>query len=85
MVAKVDFTWGKSFFSVASRRAATRMVSSSEVEGMPVTRNMMLPSCNVGMNSLPRKGNVASAASSNTSAPPKTFFLFSSAQASKGR
>ena len=64
---------------------ATRIDSSSEVEGMPTTRNMIASSCSVGMNSLPRNGNSASAPISSASAAPTTIFLRSSAQSSSGR
>src|SRR3569623_1432186 len=61
------------------------MDSSSDVDGMLVTRNMMLPSCKEGMNSLPRKGISAKVASNKMTAPEMTFFLLSSAQSSNGK
>mmetsp|Transcript_30101 Transcript_30101/g.54779 ORF Transcript_30101/g.54779 Transcript_30101/m.54779 type:complete len:279 (+) Transcript_30101:1250-2086(+) len=85
MVASTVFTCGKFFRRLASTSFETRIDSSSDVDGIPVIRNMMEPSCSWGMNSLPRKGNRAKEPISSTTAMPTTRRFLSSAQSSSGR
>ena len=61
-----------------------RMDSSSEVEGIPVTRHMIDPSCNCGMNSLPRNGKMARPATSAVTAVTTTTFFLAKAFCSNG-
>ena len=52
------------------------MDCSSDVEGIEVTRHMIEPSCKVGMNSLPRKGNSTRLTASAVMAEMTTVCLF---------
>ena len=85
MVASTETTCGNCLCNSALTTLDTRIDSSSDADGMFVTRNWIVPSCSVGMNSLPRNGNNAREATSNATAEPMTSFLRSSAQSSSGR
>ena len=58
--------------------------SSSDVDGMPVTRHMIEPSCSCGMNSLPRNGNSARLANIAMPATITTTPLRASERSSNG-
>ena len=53
--------------------------------GIDVTRHMMEPSCSVGMNSLPRKGNIARVIMNTATAELMTFLLFERLHSSNGQ
>ncbi len=70
--------------TVSSTVLDSQIDSSSDVAGMLVTRNMISCSFSVGMNSLPRKGIVASEATSARTAVPSTVRGCASERSSKG-
>ena len=62
-----------------------RIDSSKDVDGIPVTRHMIEPSCSWGMNSLPRNGKSPNASTSATEAVITTARLADRARSSSGR
>ena len=83
-MATVVFTSGNSVnaFSISFE---ILMDCSRDAEGIEVTRHMIEPSCNVGINSLPRNGNSRRLTASKLAADITTFFLLANDHSSSGK